>query len=245
MIALLSDIHANLEALNACLAHARSQGATRYVFLGDFVGYGADPQAVVDLVADYVSRGAVAVQGNHDAALENRAGRMNDAAQTTVDWTLGVLSTASREFLRALPLCVREDQYCFVHASAIRPERWDYVEDKSAAYESMHAGGAVYTFSGHVHDQRLYSLSAVGKMTAFRPLSGSVVPVGSHRNWLAIVGAVGQQRDNNPAAGYTLFDPARKDIVFFRVPYDTDATARKIRAAGLPELLALQIEQGG
>ncbi len=245
MIALLSDIHANLEALNACLAHARAQGATRYVFLGDFIGYGADPQGVVDLIADHVARGAVAVQGNHDAALENRAGRMNDAAQQAIDWTRGVLSEGGRSFLRSLPLCVHEDQMCFVHASAIRPERWVYVDDKTAAYESIHAGGAIYTFSGHVHDQMLYSLSAVGKMTSFRPLSGNVVPAGSHRQWLAIVGAVGQQRDNNPAAGYTLFDPVRKDIVFFRVPYDTEAAARKIRAAGLPESLALQIEQGG
>ena len=244
MIALLSDIHANLEALNACLAHARAQGATRYVFLGDFVGYGADPQAVVDLVAGYLERGAIAVQGNHDAALEKRAGRMNDAAQETIDWTLGALSAASRAFLRSLPLCVRQEQLCFVHASAVRPERWDYVDDKSAAYESIRAGGAIYTFSGHVHDQMLYSLSAVGKMTSFRPLSGSVVPAGSHRHWLAIVGAVGQQRDNNPAAGYALFDSARKDIAFFRVPYDTEAAARKIRAAGLPESLARQIEQG-
>lgn len=244
MIALLSDIHANIEALNACLAHARAQGATRFMFLGDFVGYGADPQAVVDLVAEHVTQGAIAVKGNHDAALENRAGRMKDSAQDAIDWTLGVLSQAGKAFLASLPLCVREGDICLAHSSAAHPEKWKYVEDKAAAYESIRASGAIYTFSGHVHEQVLYSLSGVGKLIDFRPVPGSAVPVASHRNWLAIVGAVGQQRDGNPAACYALFDPGRQAITFFRVPYDTDAAAGKIRAAGLPESLALQIEQG-
>ena len=73
IIALLSDVHSNLEALNACLKHAGENGATRYVFLGDLVGYGADPQAVVDTVRSYASKGAIAVKGNHDEAIEKRA----------------------------------------------------------------------------------------------------------------------------------------------------------------------------
>lgn len=244
MIALLSDLHANFEALDACLAHARAQGATRYAFLGDFVGYGADPQAVVDRVAGMVAGGAVAVQGNHDAALERRAGRMNDAAQAAIDWTLNALSPAARDFLKALPLVVHEGPFCFVHSSAVEPARWTYVDDSTRAAESIGAADATYVFSGHVHDQMLYSLSSVGKMTAFRPVPGTAVPVGGHRHWLAIVGAVGQQRDRNPAAGYSLFDPARSAITFHRVAYDTAAAARKVRAAGLPELLARQLETG-
>lgn len=244
MIALLSDIHSNIEALNACLAHARAQGAKRYMFLGDFVGYGADPQAVVDLVAEHVAQGAIAVKGNHDAALEQRAGRMKDSAQDAIEWTLGVLSKSGRAFLESLPLCVREGDICLVHASASHPEKWEYVEDRAAAHKSIGAAGATYTFSGHVHEQVLYSLSGVGKIIDFRPVPGSPVPVASHRNWLAIVGAVGQQRDGNPAACYSMFDRVRQAITFFRVPYDTEAAARKVRAAGLPESLALQIEQG-
>ncbi len=244
MLALLSDIHANIEALDACLAHARRQGATRYAFLGDFVGYGADPQAVVDLVMAYVSQGAIAVKGNHDAAIEGRAGRMNDVAQATADWTAGTVSAGAKAFLASLPLCVRDSDFCFVHSSARRPDRWEYVEDKASAHDSIRAGGVRYTFSGHVHDQRLYSLSVVGKMTAFRPMPCNPVPLGAHRAWLAIVGAVGQQRDGNRAAGYALFDTDKRSITFFRVAYDADAAARKIHAAGLPASLAWQLERG-
>jgi diadenosine tetraphosphatase ApaH/serine/threonine PP2A family protein phosphatase len=244
MIALFSDIHANIEALNACLAHARAQGATRYVFLGDIVGYCADPQAVVDVVAQLVAEGGVAVKGNHDAALENGTGHMRDSAREAIAWTLGVLSEPGRAFIASLPLCKREGDLCLVHASAMHPEKWTYVEDRTAAYESIRASGAIYTFSGHVHEQVLYSLSGVGKLIDFRPVPGSAIPVATHRNWLAIVGAVGQQRDGNPAASYAVFDEGHQAITFFRVPYDTEATARKIRAAGLPESLALQIERG-
>jgi len=244
MIALLSDIHSNIEALDACLAHARAQGAARYMFLGDIVGYGADPQAVVDLVAEHVARGAIAVKGNHDAALENQAVRMKDSARDAIEWTQGVLSDSAKTFLASLPLCAREGDICLVHASAVRPEKWEYVEDNAAAYKSIGAAGTAYTFSGHVHEQVLYSLSGVGKITNFRPVPGSPVPIASHRRWLAIVGAVGQQRDGNPAASYALFDRGRQAITFFRVPYDTESAARKVRSAGLPESLARQIEQG-
>src|SRR5207253_1488243 len=129
-------------------------------------------------------------------------------------------------------------------SSAMRPDRWAYVEDKSSAKESIRGAGTRYTFSGHVHDQRLYSLSAVDKMTGFRPVPGVAVPVAAHRAWLALVGAVGQQRDGNRAAGYAIFDPDMRSLSYFRVPYDADATARKIRAAGLPDALAARIERG-
>jgi diadenosine tetraphosphatase ApaH/serine/threonine PP2A family protein phosphatase len=169
---------------------------------------------------------------------------MKDSAQDAIDWTLGVLSESGKAFLAALPLCVREGDICLVHASAADPGKWEYVEDKSAAHRSIGAAGAAYTFSGHLHEQVLYSLSGVGKIIDFRPLPGSPVPVASHRSWLALVGAVGQQRDGNPAASYALFDRGHQAITFFRVPYDTEAAARKVRAAGLPESLAVQVEQG-
>src|SRR6266545_1078469 len=127
VFALLSDIHANIEALDACLKHARQGGATRYAFLGDLVGYGADPQRVVETVMRYQSGGALVVQGNHDVAVETTEGGMSDGAAETRDWTRGVLDAAAKDWLRSLPLCLREDQLCFVHASAAAPGRWEYV----------------------------------------------------------------------------------------------------------------------
>jgi len=244
ILALFSDLHANLDALRACLEHAQARGAERFAFLGDVVGYGAEPGAVVDLVAEYAGRGAVVLQGNHDAAIEGGGRGLNDDAYAAVEWTRSALSPAQREFLAKLPLIVNEDDLCFVHSSAERPERWIYVQTNGAARESIEAAGATYTFAGHVHDQVLYFHTPTGKTAPFRPTSGSVVPVPSHRRWHAIVGSVGQPRDGNPAAAYALFDSAREEMTFFRVAYDHLAAARKIRAAGLPEALALRIERG-
>src|SRR5690242_10983426 len=126
MIALLADIHANLEALEACLAHARGAGARRFVLLGDLVGYGADPAAVVDAAAALAAEGAVVVKGNHDEAVERTPTYLNDMAQAAIHWTRGALSAGQKAFLAQLPFCIREDASCYVHASADRPERWSY-----------------------------------------------------------------------------------------------------------------------
>jgi diadenosine tetraphosphatase ApaH/serine/threonine PP2A family protein phosphatase len=244
VIALLADVHSNLEALDACLAHARQCGAGRYAFLGDLVGYGADPQAVVDTVARYAAEGAIVVKGNHDAAVEKRAGYMNDATTEAIEWTRGVLPQDRKQFLAQLPLCIRDGAMCFVHASAAAPERWDYVDSPAAAQKSVEAAQVPYTFSGHVHDQMLYFQSAGGRMSAFHPLQGSPVSVSGHRRWQALVGSVGQPRDRNPAAAYALFDAGRAQITFHRVAYDHLAAARKIRKAGLPASIAYRVEIG-
>ena len=244
VIALLSDIHSNLEGLNACLKHAGENGAERFVFLGDFVGYGADPQAVVAAVARRAAEGAIAVKGNHDAAIENRAGYMNESTKQSIEWTRNALSTENRAFLSSLPLVKSEGAMCFVHASAAAPARWDYVDTPDAARRSADAAQATYTFSGHVHEQVLYFEGARGKWSAFVPTPGSPVPVHRHRRWLALVGSVGQPRDGRPSAAYTLFDFERELITFHRVPYDHLAAARKIRAAGLPETHAYRVEKG-
>ena len=128
-LALLADIHSNLEALTACLAHAREQGAERYAFIGDLVGYGADPGAVVDLVADHRARGAVVVRGNHDHAVVAPSETMNPAAERAVAWTRDRLSAAQRAFLGELPLVERLGDALFVHASADAPSEWIYVSD--------------------------------------------------------------------------------------------------------------------
>lgn len=244
LLALLSDVHANAEALDACLRHARERGATRFAFLGDLVGYGADPQRVVDRVADLVAEGAVAVKGNHDAAVDAEAGYMNQPAREVLEWTRRTLSAQARAFLARLPLYVRDGDMSFVHASAASPERWDYVDSAGAAWRSLQAASTVYTFSGHIHSQEAYFSTPQGKAVAFHPLPGTEVPLPANRCWLALVGSVGQPRDRNPAAAYAVFDVERSRITFHRVPYDHRAAAQRIRAAGLPASLAYRIEKG-
>ena len=243
MIALFSDIHGNLEALRACLRHARNAGATKFVFLGDLVGYGADPGAVIDTIREMGD--AIVVKGNHDDAVESDrlADIENDAAEV-LEWTRTVLTPEQRAFLKNLPLSVRDGEMCFVHASAERPDAWPYIDTAQAARESILASGATYTFSGHVHDQVLYFRTLAGKTAPFRPTSGSHVPVPPHRFWLALVGSVGHPRDGNPAAAYALFDEEKEELTFYRVPYDHAAAAQKIRNAGLPEWIAHRVEHG-
>jgi diadenosine tetraphosphatase ApaH/serine/threonine PP2A family protein phosphatase len=243
-IALLSDVHANREALDACLRHARSRGVERLVFLGDLVGYGAEAAEVVERVVAEVSGGALAVKGNHDDAVERRTGYFNDAAQAALDWARATLTPSQRAFLAALPLCIRESPLCFVHASAASPERYPYVDSCAEARRCADAAGEPYTFVGHVHEQMLYYEGTRGRMLSFRPMAGTAIPIGAHRRWVAAVGSVGQPRDRNPAAAYAMFDAERRELTFLRVPYDHHRAAACIRSAGLPEALAYRVEAG-
>lgn len=244
-IAILSDIHGNLEAFRACLDNARARGAQRIVLLGDLVGYGADPAAVLDIAMDEVSRGAIALLGNHDeAAILNGPTGMNDMAAAAVAWTRGQLSEAHRAFISGLPQSVEEDGRLYVHAEASAPSRWRYVTDTEAARRSMEATDAHVTFCGHVHKPALYSLGDTGKLTGFRPVAGAPVPLGRGRSWLAVAGAVGQPRDGDPSASYLMIDTVPLQATWLRVPYDVAAAAAKIRAAGLPLGLAERLFVG-
>ena len=241
MVGLFADIHANLEALRACLAHARAAGAERMVFLGDLIGYGADPQGVLDVVR---AEGGRAVKGNHEAALEADAAYFNRAAREAIDWTRRALDADARGFVAALPLTAREGTAVLVHASARQPARWTYVDTPAEAQRSSAAGGATWTFSGHVHEQCLYFEGGPGRMREFQPTPRTAIPVRGPRRWLAISGSVGQPRDGSPAAAYALWDETRETLTFHRVPYDWHAAASKVRRAGLPEAIAYRMERG-
>lgn len=245
-IALLADPHANLEALTACLEHARGEGVEGEAYLGDLVGYGADPGPVVDQVMASVHRGAVAVLGNHDqAVVGRRTGTMAADATGVIEWTRAHLGEAQRAYLDTLPLVVERPGQLFVHANAWAPGEWEYINGSHDAGRSMRAASARLTFCGHVHQPGLYHLGRDGRAGRFQPVPGTAIRLGGQRQWLAIPGSVGQPRDGNPAACYATFDDQTATITFFRVPYDCETTARKIRQAGLPEVFARRLELGG
>jgi len=243
-IALFADVHANVEALTACLKHAAERGAQGHVFLGDLVGYGADPVGVLEIVTAHARAGAVVLKGNHDQAVATSSSYFNEAARAAIELARARLGAQHQRFLAELPLLWREGSECYVHASAAAPERWTYVDSPSAAKSCVEAAQSAYTFCGHVHDQRLYFESSHGRMGEFRPSSGTPIPVRSHRRWLAVVGSVGQPRDRNPAAAYALFDRRLEQLTFYRVGYDARAAADRIRRSGLPESLAWRVELG-
>ncbi len=245
-LALLADLHANLEATAACLAHAREQGAERLAFLGDLVGYGADPGPVVDLVAAEVAKGAVAVRGNHDhAVVVGDVEFMHRTAGKVIAWTRERLTPGQRAFLEALPLVVRQDPLFLVHASPETPAEWLYVTDPLRAGRGLEAAApASWVFCGHVHEPVLYTAGAAGRPVPFRPVPGVAIPVPPRRRWLAVVGSAGQPRDGNTAACYAMLDMDRTTLTFYRVPYDWRVPAQKVLDAGLPESLARRLERG-
>ena len=244
LLALFADVHANRQAFAACLEAARGRGAERFILLGDFVGYGADPEWSVDTVMRLVEEGAIAVRGNHDNAIGTPSETMNEAAQAAIDWTRGRLGAAQRAFLASLPLTREEDDRLYVHSEASNPARWRYVQSTADAARSIAATTALVTFCGHIHRPALYSMSATAKMTSFVPTSSIPVSLLKGRQWLAVAGSVGQPRDHNPAACFLTYDTLSREISYCRVAYDVEAAATRIRDAGLPVWLADRLLQG-
>jgi diadenosine tetraphosphatase ApaH/serine/threonine PP2A family protein phosphatase len=243
-VGIFSDIHANREALEACLSHAKQRGIDRYVFLGDYVGYGADPVFVVETVMAYVERGAVAVLGNHDAATLAPDPGMSDAAFTAIAWTRDQLGPAHIAFIKRLRLSSEEDGRLYVHANAYAPGAWDYVTGPYVASKSLMATQARAIFCGHTHVPMLFHMSMTGKIASFEPLDRVDTPLTARYRWLAVIGSVGQPRDYNPAACYAILDAKREILTYIRVPYDVDTAARKIRDAKLPIGLSRRLIEG-
>jgi len=243
-LAIFADIHANRQAFAACLEAARMQGCERIVLLGDYVGYGADPEWTVDTVMDLVEQGALALRGNHDQAIGTPSETMNAEAQAAIEWTRGRLSAAQRRFLADLPMTIREEDRLYVHAEASQPSRWRYVRNANDAVHSLMATDAHVSFCGHIHQPAMYSMSAAAKMTSFIPTARVPVQLLSGRQWLVVLGSVGQPRDHDPAASFAIYDTKRKEVTYHRVPYDVEAAAQEIRANGLPLWLADRLRIG-
>jgi diadenosine tetraphosphatase ApaH/serine/threonine PP2A family protein phosphatase len=241
-IALFSDIHGNREALDACLAHAARQRVDRFAFLGDLVGYGADPNYIVERVQKEMERGAVALLGNHDqAAARGETEGMNDYARAAIEWTHRALDPAAIGFLENLPMSIAEDDRLFVHSEASSPGGWVYITDGASAERSLRSTGARITVCGHVHRPQLYHMSPSKPPVFFLPQSATPIPLVGNRKWLAVLGAVGQPRDQNPNAAYSVLDTATNEITYLRAPYNIEKAAGKIHAAGLPQMLAARL----
>ncbi len=251
LLGLLADVHGNRAALEACLEDARARGVGRFVFLGDYVGYGADPEWVVRAVMERVASGSRALLGNHDAAVAGAVNGMHDGAEDSIEFTRNELGREERAFLASLPMTIEDDGRLFVHAEAAAPNRWTYVREAPDAVRSMRSTACRATFCGHVHRPALYSMSEMWnsvsemwKATPFRPATDVGVPLMRQRRWLAVVGSVGQPRDGNPAAAWAVLDTDRNEVAFLRTPYDVERAAAKIREAGLPELFAERLAVG-
>lgn len=229
-IGVFSDVHSNFEALAAVKQAIEQESLDRLVCLGDTVGYGADPEACSDVVRAIAD---VTILGNHDAAV---AGRMDysyyyDAAKSALDLHSRQLSDASRLWLRSLPYEHREQGLSFCHGSPINLEEFEYVFAVEQA-ELLLPGLsdlARVTFIGHSHLCKAFALSP----DEVHEVVASEFTIRENHKYIISVGSVGQPRDYDPRASYTVFDTEKMFFEFKRVDYDVDSAARKILDANL------------
>ncbi|MCO5090807.1 metallophosphoesterase family protein [Bosea sp. (in: a-proteobacteria)] len=243
-IAVLADIHANREALDAVRDVVAALKPDRIVVAGDIVGYGPDPAYAIEVVAGYAANGAQVVLGNHDRAVLDNDHGMTASAHEAVRWTRGQLAAEHRAFLAALPLTVAEEDRLYVHASADEPGRWHYMRDARAAAPSFAATDARLIICGHTHVPMIFYARPGHAPVTFSPLDDTPAPLVATRRHLVVAGSVGQPRDGNPAACFALVDLQQGCVTMRRVPYDSAATAGKILAAGLPPALAARLASG-
>ena len=238
----LTDLHANLQAFDAVMADARTLGYDEVLVLGDLVGYGADPAAVIDrtLALEPVAL----IRGNHDkvcCGLESPA-MFNEAARAAAEWTAATLDVARLNVLRALPmgpLQVNGDiEIC--HGAPFDEDH--YVFDDQDASRAAEAASRRICLFGHTHLPAVYATAQDPVVASDEPADELKLPMSGPV--LLNVGSVGQPRDGDPRAAYGLFDQAEGRIRLRRVPYDVKAAQNAILKAGLPAWLAIRLERG-
>jgi predicted phosphodiesterase len=237
-IVVISDIHSNLLALDAVLAKVGSVDAVWH--LGDVVGYGPEPDAVVDRL---IGLGAVGVRGNHDGAAAggNEIDWFNPEARAAMDWTRKVIAPATRDWLEALPKRRSEGAFTLVHGSP-RDPTWEYVTSTSIAKASLGAIGTRHGLHGHTHVPIVFT-DVDGRMRTLEPRPGNSVALDQGR-MLLNPGSVGQPRDGDPRASYLVLDLEAGTAAWGRVAYDIDAVGHAMRAVGLPVRLAERLKHG-
>ncbi len=235
----ISDIHANLEALQAVTAACGKLAVDEYLCTGDIVGYNADPAACLKIIRSLPLAGAV--KGNHDHRAVTRAGIdfFQSAAATSIEWTRSQLCRSSAKWLHRLPMSCIVGNITLVHASLHSPDQWYYICNYTDAMASLRLLNTNICFFGHSHVPLAFEK---GDM-----LSGGLyrkIHIHPQRRYLINTGSVGQPRDGNNMAAFAIYDTARAEVELHRVPYDIRATQKKILRAGLPARNAKRLEYG-
>ena len=226
--AILSDIHANLEALLAVLDDARGQGCMHYACLGDIVGYNANPKECLDIVR---GMGMPCVKGNHDeyAASNEALEGVRQRAAAAILWTRQQLADADKDWLHNLRYVRLVADFSIVHATLDGPQRWGYVLERLAAATSFTYQNTAVCFFGHTH----WPVAFIRDQFV-RGVTYSKLKVEPGRKYFVNVGSVGEPRDGNPCGTYGIYDRAEGSIELRRVAYDVATAEAKVRAAGLP-----------
>jgi diadenosine tetraphosphatase ApaH/serine/threonine PP2A family protein phosphatase len=236
--AIIADIHANLEALNAVLEDIKQNQCTHYACVGDVVGYNANPKECLDIIR---GMGMPCVKGNHDemCSSDDDLEGFNPHAAFAVTWTRKQLTDEDRRWLQELKYLRLVANFSMVHATLDGPQRWGYVHDKLMAAASFTYQNTSVCFHGHTHIPVAFI-----RDTVIRGGTYSKFKIEPGRKYFINVGSVGQPRDHNPKAAYVIYDLDEGTIELRRVDYDIPTAQKKIRAAGLPERLAERLAYG-
>ncbi|MDA1044450.1 MAG: metallophosphoesterase family protein [Verrucomicrobia bacterium] len=236
--AIIGDIHANWDALEAVLAHAEARKVTSYVCVGDIVGYNADPVKCLEKIQELK---CIVVKGNHDHYCSNDSSLHDfhpDAGQV-VAWTREQLSDEQTKYLRNLPMVERFAGVTVVHSTLDMPGRWGYVFDPLEADAHFSYQTTPCCVYGHTHVPIVFERQSQIERHSF-----SRVKVTLGRRYLINVGSVGQPRDRDPRAAYTIYEPGTRTFELCRVEYDIARTQARIREAHLPDRLAQRLSLG-
>lgn len=232
-LAVISDIHGNLEALDAVLQDCRTRAVDQIICLGDIVGYGADPSACLQMVTRECS---VTLMGNHEyAALGLLSGQvMNSAARESMDWTQHHLDDRDLAMISDLPLEAQRENLYLVHASPDEPSKWRYILTSVEAEAAFRKFTGHICFVGHSHLPMIFSISPEGSL---RQRAGHDFCPDEENRYIVNVGSVGQPRDNDPRSCYIVYDSGEETISYCRVPYNIELAQSKMAQARLPQLL--------
>ncbi len=239
-VGIFSDVHANLEALDAVVSYLERQGANSFACCGDLVGYGPDPVACIERIRRL---DAVVVAGNHDYGVLGRLPmcEFNAAARAALNWTRAQLQEEHTDYLQALPLTVELGQLFLVHAAPSAPDLWPYILSVGQAELEMNSFACRCCVVGHSHYPFIVERRPSGHATL---VAGDSVRLAEDGKYVVNAGSVGQPRDGDPRACCLLYDEETGVLSLHRVEYDIPAVQNKMRKAGLPEFLVSRLSLG-
>ncbi len=243
-LAIFSDIHGNLESMEAFVADTAARSVDHYICLGDVVGYGASPNECFDRLNALPEFRLIL--GNHDAAAiwQTSPYEMSLNASKAILWTMDQLSEPHTQRIKELDALIQIQDMVFCHANPYHPTGWRYVTTWFNAMLSFFSSHGRITFIGHTHCPKIICKSQAFKIRFFTPVQNDRMVIDPDCRYIINCGSIGQPRDGNPYASYIIYDVGQQCIEFVRYPYDIEGAARRIKDAGLPGALVERLFKG-